>query len=90
MKLEAGKTYVFKDEKARDGYIRRSSGNQIIVDRYYNSGFTLEESDVRNTGRIFVRLTGQSNQGIPKLDTGRISGSPVISVPEIQYFKLKE
>ena len=40
MKLEAGKTYVFKDDAARDEYLKQS-GNRAVFDKNYNDGFSI-------------------------------------------------
>ncbi len=42
MKLEAGKTYVFKDDAARDKYERGHIKNKSLIGDYYRDGFTLD------------------------------------------------
>ena len=42
MKLEAGKTYVFKDDAARDEFISNDTCNRGIVKDYYKDGFLIE------------------------------------------------
>ena len=40
-KLEVGKTYIFKDESAKQNYIDSDIANYDIYTSYYNCGFTL-------------------------------------------------
>ena len=45
MKLEAGNTYVFKDDAARDKYLTNDCMNGVNVDSHYKNGFTLTYTD---------------------------------------------
>ncbi len=51
MKLEAGKTYVFKDDAARDEYLEDGRFN-ILVDSYYEDGFLLDHIDKDGFGCV--------------------------------------
>mgnify|MGYP000489024634 CR=1 FL=1 len=52
MKLEAGKTYAFKDDAARDEYLTNHCTNRINVDSHYKDGFTLDRVDDQGCGYI--------------------------------------
>lgn len=41
-KLEAGKTYVFKDEEAKRAYLLNDSDNLRVFDNYYDDGFLID------------------------------------------------
>lgn len=42
MKLEVGKTYVFKDESCRWGYFNKYKGNRDRYNKVYRGGYTLD------------------------------------------------
>jgi hypothetical protein len=52
MKLEANKTYVFKDGTAETTYFNHSPGNKIYFQCFYRDGFTLETVLENNEGWI--------------------------------------
>lgn len=41
-KLEVGKTYVFKDDDAKEAWLNEYPTNKQHYDRFYNNGFALE------------------------------------------------
>lgn len=43
--LEAGKTYVFKDDECREKYINNLYINKELIEAYYDEGFTIEWID---------------------------------------------
>lgn len=49
MKLEAGKTYVFKDDAAREEYIKLSEN---AFNSYYKDGFKLTEPSLNERGWV--------------------------------------
>lgn len=51
MRLEAGKTYVFKDDECKDNYLNGYPSNLILYTKYYKEGYTLDGVD-DNTGWI--------------------------------------
>ena len=53
MKLEAGKTYVFKDDAARDEFLKTDRFNRAVFKDYYDSGFRIVEVDVDGDGYVF-------------------------------------
>ena len=59
--LQAGKTYVFKDDKCREKYINNHTINSHIVDQYYDNGFTIENVDPDGKGHL---------KGVVVIDTG--------------------
>jgi hypothetical protein len=52
MKLEANKTYVFKDGTAKTSYFYHSPSNKIYFQCFYSDGFTLETVLENNEGWI--------------------------------------
>lgn len=52
MKLEVGKTYVFKSHKDKEDYIAGSPLNSQLYDNYYRGGFTILGISPRGAGRI--------------------------------------
>ena len=57
LSLEVGKTYIFKDEAAKERYLAKHYYNVGLYEKYYKGGFTLEEADyIRGTGHIGTRL----------------------------------
>ena len=52
MKLESGKTYVFKDDACRDEYLTNHCTNRINVDSHYKDGFALDRVDDQGCGYI--------------------------------------
>lgn len=60
--LEAGKTYVFKDEESRKAYIRRGTNNIFYVKSMYKGGFKIERiSSFRGgyIGSVYVIGSGE-------------------------------
>lgn len=55
-KLEAGKTYVFKDEDAKEAWLSRYSCNKQQYDLFYNNGFTIEY--------VYKGIQGETGQRI--------------------------
>ena len=53
MKLEAGKTYVFKDDAARDEFLKTDRFNRAVFKDYYDSGFRIVKVDVDGDGYVF-------------------------------------
>lgn len=52
-KLEAGKTYVFKDEQSKEAYLSGWGGHNCkLYTLYYKEGFTLEGLSCLNNGWI--------------------------------------
>lgn len=52
MKLEAGKTYVFKSEQDWLDYVNNHPTNHGLVNKYFAGGFTLEEVSILDRGVI--------------------------------------
>lgn len=55
-KLEAGKTYVFKDEDAKEAWLSKYSCNKQQYDLFYNNGFTIEY--------VYKGIQGETGQRI--------------------------
>lgn len=55
-KLEAGKTYVFKDEDAKEEWLSKYSCNKQQYDLFYNNGFTIEY--------VYKGIQGETGQRI--------------------------
>lgn len=79
MKLEVGKSYVFKDDASKDEYIKNDSGNNFNVDNYYNDGFKLIAIDYMGSGYT-----------VDSLGSGYTVDSLVIDYREIDLFKESE
>lgn len=52
LELEAGKTYVFKDEAAKGSYCNCNRVNAKYFDTFYKEGFTLEHVDSDGDGWV--------------------------------------
>ena len=50
--LQAGKTYVFKDDECREKYLNNHEQNPYIFQKYYEDGFTIEKIDPDGEGCI--------------------------------------
>lgn len=68
MKLEAGKTYVFKDDTARDEYLNSYMNNTVCIN-HYNNGFYIESVNYLGDGfsrEAKVLLIDKSEVGLFK------------------------
>lgn len=52
MKLEVGKTYIFKDESCKDNYLSRFHCNRDLLREYYLSGYTIDSLSTSGSGRV--------------------------------------
>lgn len=50
--LQAGKTYVFKDDECWEKYLNNHEQNPYIFQKYYEDGFTIEKIDPDGEGCI--------------------------------------
>ena len=53
--LQAGKTYVFKDDECREKYINGNYRNRSYICEYYDEGFTIDYVDEDGDGRVNER-----------------------------------
>lgn len=63
MKLEANKTYVFKDDECKKKYLKTCISNGILLKRFYEEGFTLEEVGMGSgAGYIYNNIVIRSGE----------------------------
>lgn len=60
--LESGKTYVFKDDKSKEEYLKAFSLNKGFYENYYLGGFTVESLDSLGNGCITKDVVISENE----------------------------